>query len=40
MTSQLAVLTDEQYQRGIDSIRRGLESAEALGYDVELPGGA
>ena len=31
MTSQLAVLTDEQYQRGIDRIRRGLESAEARG---------
>ena len=28
-TSQLSVLTDEQYQQGIDRIRKGIESAEA-----------
>lgn len=36
MTSQLAVLTDEQYQRGIDRIRRALESAEARGETLYL----
>jgi SAM-dependent methyltransferase len=36
MTSQLAVLTDEQYQRGIDRIRRALDSAEARGEMLYL----
>jgi ubiquinone/menaquinone biosynthesis C-methylase UbiE len=36
MTSQLAVLTDEQYQRGIDRIRSALESAEARGETLHL----
>jgi len=36
MTSQLAVLTDEQYQRGIDGIRRALESAETRGETLSL----
>lgn len=36
MTSQLAVLTDEQYQRGIDRIRRALDAAEAQGNELYL----
>jgi hypothetical protein len=28
-TSQLGLLTEEQYQHGIDRIRKGIESAEA-----------
>ncbi len=36
MTSQLAVLTDEQYQRGIDRIRRALDAAEAQGNALYL----
>lgn len=36
MTSQLGVLTDEQYQRGIDRIRRALDAAEARGHDLYL----
>jgi ubiquinone/menaquinone biosynthesis C-methylase UbiE len=35
-TSQLAVLTDEQYQRGIDRIHRALESAEPRGETLHL----
>lgn len=31
MTSQLAVLTDEQYEKGINRIRRDLEAAETRG---------
>ena len=34
--SQLAVLTDEEYQRGVDRIRRALESAEARGESLHL----
>jgi hypothetical protein len=36
MTSQLAVLTDEQYRRGVDRILRALESAEARGETLCL----
>jgi SAM-dependent methyltransferase len=36
MTSQFAVLTDEQYQRGIDRIRRALDRAEAEGDALYL----
>ncbi len=35
-TSQLAVLTDEEYQRGVERIRRAVESAEALGESLCL----
>jgi SAM-dependent methyltransferase len=35
-TSQLAVLPDEEYQRGIARIRRAAESAEALGESLWL----
>jgi hypothetical protein len=35
-TSQLAVLTDDEYQRGVERIRRALESAEARGESVCL----
>jgi ubiquinone/menaquinone biosynthesis C-methylase UbiE len=35
-TSQLAVLSDEQYQQGIDRIHRALESAEAKGETLYL----
>ena len=35
-TSQLSVLTDEQYQQGISRIRKGIESAEALGESLDL----
>jgi ubiquinone/menaquinone biosynthesis C-methylase UbiE len=35
-TSQLAVLTDEQYRRGMDRIRRAVESAEARGETLYL----
>ena len=35
-TSQLAVLTDEEYQRGLERIRRAVESAEALGESLCL----
>ena len=35
-TSQLAVLTDEEYQRGFERILRGLESAEAMGESLYL----
>ncbi len=35
-TSQLSVLTDEQYQQGIDRIRRGIASAEARGESLYL----
>ena len=34
--SQLAVLTDEQYQRGIDRIRKDIESAEARETRLDL----
>jgi len=36
MTSQLAVLTDDQYQRGIDRIRMALDSTEARGETLYL----
>lgn len=36
MTSQLALLTDEQYQQGIDRIRRALAAAEAAGKELTL----
>ena len=36
VTSQLAILTDEEYQRGVDRIWRGLESAEARGETLYL----
>lgn len=36
MTSQLAVLTDEQYQHGIDRIRRAVDAAEAQGETLYL----
>jgi ubiquinone/menaquinone biosynthesis C-methylase UbiE len=36
MASQLAVLTDEQYQRGIDRIRHDLDAAEAQGEPLHL----
>jgi ubiquinone/menaquinone biosynthesis C-methylase UbiE len=35
-TSQLAVLTDEEYQRGFERIRRAVESADALGESLYL----
>ena len=35
-TSQLAVLTDEEYQRGVERIRSAVESAEALGDSLSL----
>ena len=35
-TSQLAILTEEQYRRGIDRIRRDMESAEANGSTLYL----
>jgi ubiquinone/menaquinone biosynthesis C-methylase UbiE len=35
-TSQLAVLSDEEYQRGVARIRRALESAEAEGESLWL----
>ena len=35
-TSQLAILTEEQYQHGIDRIRHGIESAEASGRTLHL----
>lgn len=35
-TSQLAVLTDEEYQRGRDRILRALESADARGETLHL----
>jgi ubiquinone/menaquinone biosynthesis C-methylase UbiE len=34
--SQLAVLTDEQYQRGIDRIRKDIESAESRETSLDL----
>jgi ubiquinone/menaquinone biosynthesis C-methylase UbiE len=36
VTSQLAVLTEEEYQRGVAKIRRALESAEAQGDSLYL----
>jgi ubiquinone/menaquinone biosynthesis C-methylase UbiE len=36
MTSQLAVLTDEQYETGINRIRRDLEAAETRGGTLML----
>jgi SAM-dependent methyltransferase len=36
VTSQLAVLPDEEYERGLDRIRRALESAEARGESLYL----
>jgi ubiquinone/menaquinone biosynthesis C-methylase UbiE len=36
VTSQLAILTDEEYQRGVDRIVRSIESAEALGEILYL----
>lgn len=36
VTSQLAVLTDEEYQRGIERIRTALESAETWGLPLYL----
>jgi ubiquinone/menaquinone biosynthesis C-methylase UbiE len=36
VTSQFAVLSDEQYQRGVERIRRALESAESLGESLYL----
>ena len=35
-TSQLAVLTDEEYQRGVERIWGALESAEARGESLHL----
>jgi len=35
-TSQLAVLTDEQYRQGIDRIRRAIDAAEARGDALYL----
>ena len=35
-TSQLAVLTDDEYQRGFERIRRAVESAEARGESLYL----
>jgi ubiquinone/menaquinone biosynthesis C-methylase UbiE len=35
-TSQLSLLSDEEYQRGIDRIRRDLEAAEASGQSLRL----
>jgi hypothetical protein len=35
-TSQLAVLTDAEYQRGVERIRKALESAEARGESLHL----
>ncbi len=36
VTSQLAVLTDEEYRRGIDRIRAEIESADARGESLYL----
>lgn len=36
VTSQLAVLTDQEYQRGVERIRTALESAEAWGESLHL----
>ena len=36
VTSQLAVLTDKEYQRGMKRIRTALGSAEALGKTLYL----
>jgi hypothetical protein len=36
VTSQLAVLSDQEYQRGVDRIRRALEAAEARGKSLYL----
>jgi ubiquinone/menaquinone biosynthesis C-methylase UbiE len=36
MTSQLAVLTDEQYQHGIDRIRQAVDAADAQGNELNL----
>jgi SAM-dependent methyltransferase len=36
VTSQLAVLTDEEYQRAVQRIRRAIESADALGDTLYL----
>ena len=35
-TSQLAVLTDEEHRRGVDRIRRAVESADARGESLYL----
>jgi hypothetical protein len=35
-TSQLAVLTEAEYQQGIDRIRKGIESAEARNDSLYL----
>ena len=35
-TSQLAVLTDDEYQRGFERIRSALESAETRGESLGL----
>jgi ubiquinone/menaquinone biosynthesis C-methylase UbiE len=36
MTSQLSVLTDEQYRQGIDRVREAVESAEVRGESLYL----
>ena len=36
VTSQLSVLTDDEYHRGIDRVRRALQSAEARGESLYL----
>lgn len=36
VTSQLALLSDGEYQRGVERIRRALESAEAVGESLNL----
>ena len=36
VTSQLAVLPDEEHERGVERIRRALESADALGEPLYL----
>ena len=35
-TSQLAVLTEEEYQRGISRVWREIEACEARGEELEL----
>ena len=35
-TSQLGVLTDEEYRQGVDRIREAVESAEAQGESLYL----
>ena len=37
-TSQLTILTDEEYQEGINRIRQDIEAAEVRGEQLDLVG--